>query len=149
VARLRWLAGRFAVAVAALIVTGLTAGAATWLGTAITGAGLSLPKLLAAGINVVPVGVLVLGLTTLVYGWAPRLTTIAGYGLVAWSFLIEIIGAGLGGNRWLLDTSLLHHIARAPAVDVRWDAAAILTSIGLITAVLGAVGFARRDLQNA
>lgn len=149
VARLRWLASRFAVAVAALIVIGLAAGAATWLGTAITGAGLSLPKLLAAGINVVPVGILVLGLATFVYGWVPRLTTIAGYGLVAWSFLVEIIGAGLGANRWLLDTSLLHHIARAPAVDVRWDAAAILTGIGLITAVLGAVGFARRDLQNA
>jgi hypothetical protein len=32
---------------------------------------------------------------------------------------------------------------------VRWDAAAILTGIGLITAAVGALGFARRDLQNA
>jgi ABC-2 type transport system permease protein len=149
VARLQWLGGRVAVAVAALCVVGLIAGVATWVGTAITGAGLSLPKLLAAGVNVVPVGILVLGLTTLVYGWIPRLTTVAGYGLVAWSFLVEIVGAGLGANRWLLDTSLLHHIARAPAVDVRWDAAAILTGIGLITAAVGALGFARRDLQNA
>jgi ABC-2 type transport system permease protein len=149
VARLRWFTGRYAVAVAALILFGITAGAATWIGTAITGAGLPATTLLAAGVNVVPVAILVLGLAALVHGWAPRLTTIAGYGLVAWSFLIEIIGAGLGAGRWLLDTSLLHHIARAPAVDVRWDAAVILTGLGLIAAVVGAVGFTRRDLQNA
>ena len=149
VARLRWLTGRYAVGVGALVLIGVSAGVATWVGTAITGAGLSLPKLLAAGVNVVPVGILVLGLATLIHGWIPRLTTIASYGLVAWSFLVEIIGAGLGASGWLLDTSLLHHIARAPAVDVRWDAAAILTGLGVLAAILGVVGFAHRDLQNA
>lgn len=149
VARRRWFTSRYAVAVAALILFGITAGFATWVGTAITGAGLSPMKILAAGVNVVPVAILVLGLAALVHGWVPRLTTAAGYGLVAWSFLIEIVGAGLGASRWLLDTSLLHHIARAPAVDVRWDAAAILTGLGLLAAALGAVGFIRRDLQSA
>jgi putative exporter of polyketide antibiotics len=79
----------------------------------------------------------------------PRLTTIVTYGLVTWAFLVEIIGTRLGASRWLLDTSLLHHITRAPPADVRWDAAAILTGIGLLAAILGAIGFARRDLQNA
>lgn len=149
VARVRWLAGRYAASVAALILIGVSAGAATWVGSAITGAGLSPAKLLAAGLNVVGVGILVLGLATLVHGWAPRMTTFAGYALVAWSFVIEIVGAGLGASRWLLDTSLLHHIARAPAVEVRWDAVVILTGLGLLTAALGAVGFVRRDLQSA
>ncbi|HET6948982.1 MAG TPA: hypothetical protein VFI47_01300 [Acidimicrobiales bacterium] len=68
---------------------------------------------------------------------------------MAWSFLVEIIGASLGASRWLLDTSILHHIARAPAADVRWDSAAILVVLGLAAATAGASAFARRDLKGA
>jgi len=67
---------------------------------------------------------------------------------VAWSCSVEIVGAGLGVSRWLLDTSLLHHLARAAAVPVRWDRAAILVAIGLAAAT-GAIAFARRDLKGA
>ena len=57
-----------------------------------------------------------------------------------------IIGASLGVSRWLLDTSILHHVARAPAAGARWDSAAILVAIGVAAAVAGAAAFARRDL---
>ena len=146
--RASWLVGRFAVSAAALVVLGVVAGAATWAGAALTGAGPSLATLLAAGLNVVPAGILVLGLGTLVHALTPRLAAIAAYGLVAWSFLIEIIGASLGADRWLLDLSILHHIARAPSVDVRWDSAAILTATGVLAAALGTVVFSRRDLKG-
>jgi ABC-2 type transport system permease protein len=59
-----------------------------------------------------------------------------------------IIGAGIGASRWLLDTSVLHHIARAPAAPVQWDMAAILAGIG-IAATAEAAAFARRDLAGA
>ena len=147
-ARLRWLASRFTVAVAALIAMGVAAGLSTWVGTAITGAGLSLADLLDAGINVVPVGILVLGLGTLIHGVAPRMATVFVYGLVAWSFVVEIIGAGLGASGWLLNLSVLHHIARAPAADVRWDSAAILTGLGILAAIVGAIALTRRDLKG-
>jgi ABC-2 type transport system permease protein len=88
------------------------------------------------------------GIGTLAHGLAPRYVTLAAYGVVAWSFLVEIIGASVGASRWLLDTSILHHIARAPAADVRWDSAAIVTAIGIAAAV-GAIAFARRDLKGA
>lgn len=85
--------------------------------------------------------------------WTPTLARrVAGpvaYAIVAWSFIIEILGASLGASRWLLDTSVLHHIARAPAADVRWDSAAILIAVGLAAALLGALAFARRDLEGA
>lgn len=149
VARVRWLTSRFAVAAAALSAMGVSAGLSTWVGTAITGAGLSFTDLLAAGINVVPVGVLMLGLGTLIHGLAPRMATVFVYGVVAWSFVIEIIGAGLGASGWLLNLSVLHHIARAPAADVRWDSAAILTGLGILAAIIGAAAFARRDLKGA
>jgi len=149
VARLPWLAGRFAVSVAVLAGAGLVAGLSTWLGAAATGAGLSLATLLAAGVNAVPAAIFVLGIGMLAYGLAPRFAVVAVYGIVAWSFLVEIIGAGIGASHWLLDTSLLHHIARAPATAVRWDMAAILVAIGIAAAITGAAAFTRRDLAGA
>lgn len=74
---------------------------------------------------------------------------VAAYTVVAWSFLVEIVGAGLGTSRWLLDTSVLHHVARAPAVGVRWDGNPVLAALGLAAAALGAPAFARRDLRGA
>lgn len=149
VARLPWLAGRFAVSAALLVAAGLVTGLFTWVGVVSSGAGLSLPTLLTAGINVVPVGILVLGIGTLAYGLAPRSAVAVSYGLVAWSFLVEIVGAGLGLSGWLLDLSILHHIARAPAADVRWDSAAIVVALGIAAAAAGALAFARRDLKGS
>lgn len=149
VGRLPWLAGRCTVSAAVLAGDGLVAGLSTWAGAAATGAGLNFATLLAAGVNVIPVGILVLGIGTLVYGLAPRFAAVAAYTVVAWSFIVEIIGAGIGASHWLLDTSVLHHIARAPAAPVQWDMAAILTGIGIAAAIAGAAAFARRDLAGA
>lgn len=147
--RKRWLAQRFLVSVTVLTGLGVIAGVFVWFGTALTNAGLSVVTLLAAGMNVVPGGVLVLGLGTLAHGLAPRLTAPIAYGVVAWSFLLEIIGGSLGVNHWLLDLSVLHHISRAPAEAVNWNTAAILLGIGIFAAVAGAVVFDRRDLAGA
>jgi len=149
VARGSWLAGRLAVAAAALVGAGLVTGLLTWVGATSTGADLRLATVLAAGVNVIPAGIFLLGVGTLLHGLAPRFAAPVAYGLVAWSFLVEIVGAALGASRWLLDTSLLHHFARAPAAPVRWDSAAILVAIGLVAAVIGAIAFIRRDLKGA
>jgi ABC-2 type transport system permease protein len=146
VSRLSWLAGRVAVAAAVLVAAGLVIGLLTWVGATNVGADVRLTTLLAAGVNVIPAGILVLGVGTLVHGLAPSLAAPVAYGLVAWSFLVEVLGASLGLGRWLLDTSLLHHLTRPRAAQVRWDSAA-LVALGL--AAVGAVAFARRDLQGA
>jgi ABC-2 type transport system permease protein len=149
VTRASWLAGRFAVAAAGLAIAGAATGLFTWAGAAATGASLSLATLLAAGVNIVPAGIFVLGVGTLVHGLAPRFTVVAAYGLVAWSFLLEIVGASLGLSHWLLDTSVLHHVARAPAAPVQWNMAAIVAAIGIAAALAGALAFTRRDLKGA
>jgi hypothetical protein len=95
VARIPWLAGRFAISAAALTGAGAITGLFTWLGTASSGAELSLATLLAAGFNVVPAGIVVLGIGTLAHRLAPRLATVAAYGVVAWSFIVEIVGASI------------------------------------------------------
>lgn len=149
VARLRWLAGRLAVSTGVLALAGVAAGVLAWAGAAVTGAGLGFPTLLAAGVNVIPAGVLVLGVATLADGLAPRFAVVAAYAIVAWSFLAQIIGTAIGASQWLLDTSVLQQVARAPAAPVRWDTAAILTGIGIAAAVAGALAFHRRDLAGA
>lgn len=149
VTRVSWLAGRVAMSVATLVLIGVVAGLSTWLGATIGGAGLSASTLVAAGLNVVPVAILILGIGTLVHGFAPRLAGAVAYGLVAWSFFVEVVGASVGASHWLLDTSVLHHIARAPATAVRWDTFVILIVLGIIAAALGMWRFGRRDLAGA
>jgi hypothetical protein len=127
VSRLSWLAGRVAVAAAVLVAAGLVIGLLTWVGATNVGANVRLTTLLAAAVNVIPAGILVLGVGTLVHGLAPSLTEPWP---TAWSFLVEFLGASLGLGRWLLDTSLLHHLTCPPAAQVRWDSAA-LVALGL------------------
>lgn len=144
--RLLWLADRFAVATAALITFGAVTGVFTWLGATSSGASVEFSSLLAAGVNVVPGAVFVLGIGTLAQGLAPRLATVIAYGLVAWSFLLEFVGAGLGLSGRLLNLSILHHVARAPAADVDWSSVVTLVALGLAAAVVGAIALQRRDL---
>ena len=68
---------------------------------------------------------------------------------VAWSFLVEIVGGVVRANHWLLDLSLFHHIAPAPAADPRWVADGLFVIIGFALAALGAAIFVRRDIATA
>jgi ABC-2 type transport system permease protein len=149
VSRTTWLAGRVAVSAGALVVLGLAAGVAGWAGAASQHAGVNLPRLLAAGLNLVPPALLVLGVGTLVHGIAPRLTGPVVYAVVASSFIIFLLGTLTATSRWLLDLSLFHHLAPVPATGVRLDSAAIMIGIGLAGVVAGAAALRRRDLAGA
>lgn len=76
---------------------GVIAGVFAWIGAAVTGADATASTLLAAGANVVPPGVFVLG---------TRQASAVADGIVAWSFLIEMRSdpwsarmLGAGGSR--------------------------------------------------
>jgi ABC-2 type transport system permease protein len=145
VPRWRWLAGRLAASTGLVVAAGLAAGLASWLGSASQHTGIGFGRLFQSGLNVVPSALFILGVTTLAFGTGPRVVKVVGYGLVAWSFLIELI-APVVRNRWLLDSSVLHHLALAPAADPNWRTAAALTGLGLLAAAGGIVAFGRRDL---
>jgi ABC-2 type transport system permease protein len=146
VARTTWLLGRIGNAVALLCLCGLLAALAAWLAAATQHSGVGVVLMLQAGVNVVPVALLVLGVGVLVFGVRPRAASGACYGLIAWSFLVQIIGSIVGANHWLLDTSLFQHMAAAPAVAPDWTAAAIMTGLGVVTGAIGVNRFAHRDL---
>jgi ABC-2 type transport system permease protein len=127
----------------------LITGLFTWIGTAVEGGGVSIATLLDAGINVVPPALCVLGLGVLAFGAAPRAVSYVVYGILGWSLIIEVVGGIGSGRRWLLDTSLFHQMAAAPAVHSNWTVNAVMIGIGIVAAIVGCLFFAHRDLKGA
>lgn len=149
VARGPWLLGRVVAAALSLAVVALLAGLACWATAAAQGTGIGLGRMVLAGVNILSPALLVLGVGTLAHAVAPRRAVAISYAVVAWSFLVELVGSVVDASHWILDLSILHHLAPVPAVDPRWASIAaydLLAAAAIATAVLV---FARRDLVNA
>jgi ABC-2 type transport system permease protein len=144
-----WLGGRVAVTVGALLVAGVLGGLAAWAGAASQHAGVRIGAVVLAGVNLVPPAVVVLGLGILVLGLAPRATSAVVYGYLAWSLLVLVVG-GIGAtSHWVLDTSVFHQMAAAPAVPVDWTANAVMVGVAVLLGGIGVLAFHRRDLAGA
>jgi ABC-2 type transport system permease protein len=148
VTRSRWFAGRLLAGVAALCLSGIAAGVFTWIGEAVQGGGVGFPAALDAGVNVVPPAVFALGTGALAAGRWPRRAGTVIYVVLGWSVLIQFAGGFAAQNHWVLDTSLFHQMASAPAVPPDWQVNGILTGLGLAAMLLGAIAFSHRDLQG-
>ena len=144
--RWSWLGGRVLEATAVLVISGLGVGAFTWLGAASGHAGLPFSSVVDAGLNMVPPALFVLGVGALVIGVWPRATSIAIYGLIVWSILVTLVGGFSNNNHWLLDTSLFHQMAPAPASAPNWTAGGVMIAIGAAAAMVGGAAFRHRDL---
>ncbi len=149
VGRLNWLTGRLAVGAALIVLCGAAGGLLTWAGAASQGGDVGWTSLFEAGLNAAPPALFLLGLGTLFHATVPRLASTACYAVVAWSFVIQVIGSMADANRWLLDTSVLHYMALAPAASPDWPSAALMVGLGFAAAIAGGIIFTRRDLVNA
>jgi ABC-2 type transport system permease protein len=149
VSRSRWLGGRVLVALVVLLAGGVLAGACGWLGAASQHSGTSLGTLLVAGLNLVPPAVAIGGIGVLAFGAWPRRTGAVVYTVLTWSLLADIVG-GFGGSglasRLLLDSSVFHQMASAPAASPNWTVNGVMVAVGVACALLGAGAFSRRDL---
>jgi polyether ionophore transport system permease protein len=149
VGRVPWFGGRLVVAVVALVGLAVIAGVGGWLGSASQHGGIGFTRMLGAALNRLPPALLVLGAGTLVHGLVPRRAGAVAYGLVAWSFIVEMLGATGTGGRLLLDLSVFHHVAFVPAAPFRPSGAAALVCLGLAALAAGTAFFSRRDLVEA
>jgi ABC-2 type transport system permease protein len=113
------------------------------------GVSVSLPRMLEAGVNCLPVALLFLGIGALAYALAPRASTGISYGLVAIAFLWQLFGALLGAPRWLVDLSPFEHVGPVPAQAFRLGPAAAMVAIGAAAAAVALAAFRRRDLLGA
>ncbi len=148
VSRQRWLGGRLLLATAATTTISIVAGLLTWAGAASQGVGISLPRMLEAGANCLPVALLFLGIAALAYATVPRASAGIAYGLVTVAFLWQLVSALLGVPRWLVELTPFEHVGLVPAQPFRGGAAAIMVGIGLLAAVAALGVFRRRDLAG-
>jgi ABC-2 type transport system permease protein len=144
--RRTWLATRTVIAAGALLLMACVVGFGGWLGVVASGGHISFGDMMVAGLNVVGPGLLVLGLGTLAYGITGRAGSAVAYAVVAWSFLVEMIGALVRLNHLIVDTSIIHHLAAAPAATPRWNTTLVMIVLGASFAAGGAVALQRRDI---
>ncbi len=148
VSRSSWLVERVCCTAVAVVLAGLVAGFFAWLGASSQHAGVSFTGLMGAGLNVVPAALCLLGIGTLVLGLRARAATGFTYAVLAWSFLVDLVGGIVGLNHWVLDTSLFHQLAAAPSIPPDWTSGAVLVTLGVLGVALGTVAFSRRDLTG-
>ena len=146
VGRRAWFAGRLLLTGVLMVVAAMIAGVATWVGAASGHSSVGLGALVAAGLNTVPPALLLLGFGALAYAVRPAMTLTVAYGYLAWSFLIEFLGAVVHANHWLMDTSMFFHLAPAPATAPNWAEGAIMVGVALLLASAAVLLFAHRDV---
>ena len=106
-----------------------------------------LGDLLQAGLNAAAPAVLLLGIGLFTLGLMPRWAAPVCYALLAWSFLLDMLGSVLHLNHWVLDTSLLQHPRLAPVTTPNWTITAIYAAFAALLAAARRLAFQRRDLQ--
>jgi ABC-2 type transport system permease protein len=144
--RATWLGGRLLLTTGEGAALAVSAGVFAWGGAAAEGAGVSLGRMLAAGGNCLPAAVCFLGLGTLAYGVAPRMSAGVSYGLVVVAFVWQLFGSLLGAPQWLLASTPFEHVAAVPAQPFRLVGAVVLVAVGAAAAAVGLAAFRRRDL---
>ena len=129
-----------------VVVAALVPGIGSWVGAASRHSGVGFGSLIQAGLNVASPALFLLGLGVLLLGAWPRGMSALLYGYLAWSFLIEFLGAVVHVNHWLLDTSVFFHVVPAPATSPDWASASVIIGLGVAGALVGAILFDHRDL---
>jgi ABC-2 type transport system permease protein len=139
------------VVLAVLAAGGLSAvaGAVTWAGAAIQGVHVSLPRMLEAGSNCLPIAILFAGIATLAMGAVPRATAAVSYGLVTAAFLWYLVAALLGLPKWMVGLTPFQHIGLVPVQPYRVTAGIVMAGLGAGTAAAGLWLFRRRDIIGA
>lgn len=149
VGRRAWLGGRLLLGAGGVAALSAVAGLLTWAGAVSQGVSISLPRMLEAAANCLPVALLFLGIAALAYAVVPRAGVAVAYGLVAVSFLWDLTGSLLGVPKWLVDLTPFAHVGLVPAQPFRAGAAAVMLGIGLAAALGALAAFRRRDLLGA
>lgn len=88
---------------------------------------------------------LVVGVTVVLYGVAPRRTS-AAWAIAAGFVLLALLGPVLNLDPALIDVSPFSHVPRLPAADVALAPLAWLTAIAAVLLTAGLAAFRRRDI---
>ena len=143
-----WLGGRLLLAACAAVAISVAAGLFSWAGAESAGVTVSLPRMLEAGANCLPVALLFLGIAALAYALVPRASAGIAYGLVAVAFLWDLFGSLLGAPKWLVELTPFAHVGLVPAQPLRATAALIMLALAALVSRSAIWAFRRRDLAG-
>ena len=140
---------RFVVVVVGVVALGLMAWLAPLVGGAVASFSLDAGSLAAAGLGIIPLG-LVTG--ALVYALAGRVPSgvILGVvgGLASLSFLAELLNDLLKLPTWTLNLSIFHVYGQPITDGINWTGTIVLLVIAAALLAIGVVRFAREDVHN-
>ncbi len=150
VSRPRWLGGHALLALFGSASLVLVGGSAVWLGTALAGpaSGLTWWDTMRAVLNMLPVVILIAGLGLAAFGLLPRLTVALPVSVAVAGLVLSMLGPALDWPQWVLDLSPFTHLALVPAEPWASTSGLAMTAIGVLLAVVGVLGFQRRDLEG-
>jgi ABC-2 type transport system permease protein len=144
-----WLAVSAAQALAAAVVLVAVSACALWAGARLAGVRVTTWQVLEPVAGTLPLIALFVGVATLAFGLAPRLTVAVPVTLAVLAYLLDIFGALLGWPSAVLEISPFHHLARLPATPMSLSAVVSMLALGVAAACGGIAAFRRRDLCGA
>ncbi len=144
--RSSWWIGHVAVTTVGTTVVLASTGFATGIGfAAMTGEGVRIAQLSSAALLMVPAQLVVAGIVVCMVAWWPRWAMLA-WGVVALIVVIDLLGTLLDLPQWALNLSPFQHVPAVPAESFRAVPVAILVTCAAGLAVVGSIGFCRRDI---
>jgi len=146
VSRWRWAASHLTLALCGSVALLAIAGLATGLSYAIAGGPWSSgPGLFVAALAYAPAMWLLIGLATLVFGFAPRWVD-AVWAVLAACFVLALLGVLLRVPDWVQQLSPFDHVPALPAASLDVLPLIVLTALAAILVLGGLVGLSRRDI---
>ncbi len=126
-----------------LVVAGLATGVVHGLATGdVTG---PVAKLFAAGIVQLPAILVLVGVTVVLFGFAPR-WSLAAWAALAVFFVIAQLGPLLQLDQWVLDLSPYNHVPQIPGEEFRLNPVLVLMAVAAGLTGGGLIGLRRRDI---
>ena len=149
VPRWRWLGAQIWVATALSVTTLAASGVGTGVGLAVTsGDSGAVLRLIAASLTLLPVPIVLIGLSTLMIGAAPRWSALTWAALTV-MVVVALLGEVLRLPGWVRAISPLDHLPPVPAESFDPIVFATVAALGVLLAAVGALAFHRRDIPVA
>lgn len=150
VGRATWVGAHLGVIAAGALVINVVTGVCTGLAAAaVTGDADVARQVTLAHVALAPAVLVVAGLGTALYGWAPRVMAPLCWVIVVWMGIVEFFGELLDLPETLTALSPLQQLARPPVEDFTFGPFLLALGLAVVLAGVGLVGFRRREVNVA
>ena len=148
VPRSRWIGGHLVVTVGGTCLVMAAGGAGIGAAYAVvTGDAGQVVRMIGAALVTVPAILVLVGVAVAFFGVVPR-WSLAVWGVLAASILVELFGELLRLPAWSRMVSPFHHLPDVPAEDIRVLPLVVLLVLAAVLAGIGVSGLRTRDIRS-